>query len=108
MREAQSFEEQDKKNYERIEAKNALENYAFSMRNMVSSGGGCSCMPLLTSTFLRQVREQKALSESDRATAEGAIKEATEWLERNLTADKAEFVSGIGLLWLLDADHDLC
>jgi len=71
VREAQAFEEQDKKNYERIEAKNALENYAFSMRNMV--------------------REQKAMSESDKAAAEGAIKEATEWLERNLTAEKAEF-----------------
>ena len=56
VREAQAFEEQDKKNYERIEAKNALENYAFSMRNMVSD----SAAVLGATSLLTAFRDRSA------------------------------------------------
>jgi L1 cell adhesion molecule like protein len=72
VREAQSFEEQDKRNFERIEAKNALENYAYSMRNAIAE-------------------QQGMLSEQDKAAAEARIKQSIEWLERNMSADKAEY-----------------
>lgn len=71
VRDAQSMEAEDKKHMERVEAKMSLESYAYGTRNMV--------------------REQQGLQEGDKAEIEAAIKEVTDWVDRNQTASKEEF-----------------
>jgi chaperone protein DnaK len=71
VREAQEMEETDKKNFERVQAKSGLESYAYGMRNSAN--------------------EQQALSESDKAEVERLVKEMSEWLDRNQTAEKDEY-----------------
>jgi L1 cell adhesion molecule like protein len=71
VREAQEMEEQDRKNFERVEAKGQLEQYAYGVRNAV--------------------REQAGVPEQDKAAVEAAVKEITDWLERNQMADKDEY-----------------
>eukprot|EP00775_Hariotina_reticulata_P013778 gene13779-13899_t len=58
----------------RVEAKNALENYAYSMRNT-----------------LRDEKVAAKLSDDDRATANKAIDDTLHWLESNQLAEVEEF-----------------
>lgn len=74
--EAEQYADEDKAVKEKIEARNGLENYAFSLKN--------------------QVNDEDALGgkidEDDKETILSAVKEATSWLEENSqTADTEEF-----------------
>ncbi|KAL7811430.1 molecular chaperone bip1 [Trichoderma aethiopicum] len=65
--EAEKFAEEDKATRERIEARNGLENYAFSLKNQVNDEEGLG----------------GKIDEEDKETILDAVKEATEWLEEN-------------------------
>ncbi|KAF7547706.1 hypothetical protein G7Z17_g7536 [Cylindrodendrum hubeiense] len=65
--EAEKYAEEDKATRERIEARNGLENYAFSLKNQVNDEEGLG----------------GKIDEEDKETILDAVKEATEWLEEN-------------------------
>jgi len=74
--EAEEFAEQDKTTREKIEARNSLENYAFSLKNQVNDDEGLG----------------GKIDEEDKDTLLEAVKEATDWLEENAaTAEKEDF-----------------
>ncbi|RPB29521.1 heat shock protein 70 [Terfezia boudieri ATCC MYA-4762] len=64
---AEKFADEDKANRERIEARNGLELYTFSLKNQVNDKDGLG----------------SKISEEDKETLLEAIKEATEWLDEN-------------------------
>ena len=69
VQEAEQYAEEDKANRERIEARNGLENYAFSLKNQATDDsenglGG-------------------KLEKEDKDTILEAVKEAVDWLEEN-------------------------
>jgi len=74
VQEAEEAAEEDKKAKERVEARNSLENYAYQIKNVIND-------------------EEKGakVSEEDKATLEAAVKEATEFIELNPTAEKEEY-----------------
>ncbi|KAI5295714.1 ATPase with role in protein import into the ER [Ascosphaera acerosa] len=65
--EAAEFADEDKAMKAKIESRNALENYAFSLKNQVSDENGLG----------------GKLDDEDKETILDAVKEATEWLEEN-------------------------
>jgi heat shock protein 5 len=65
--EAEKYAEEDKATRERIEARNGLENYAFSLKNQVNDDEGMG----------------SKISEDDKETILDAVKEAQDWLEEN-------------------------
>ncbi|CAI5724440.1 hypothetical protein KXD40_000946 [Peronospora effusa] len=71
---AEKYKDQDERNKLRIESKNALENYAFSLRNSVQE-------EKLASKF----------STDDKKTLEDKIAETLQWLDSNQSAEKDEF-----------------
>jgi heat shock protein 5 len=74
--EAEKFADEDKANREKIEARNALENYAFSLKNQVNDKEGLG----------------GKISDEDKETILAAVKETTEWLEENgVTATTEDF-----------------
>jgi heat shock protein 5 len=74
--EAEKFADEDKANREKIEARNALENYAFSLKNQVNDKEGLG----------------GKISDEDKETILAAVKETTEWLEENgATATTEDF-----------------
>jgi heat shock protein 5 len=76
LREAKEFEEQDKIAKEKIDARNSLENYIYSMKNTVED---------------KEKGLGNKLSESEKDTIMSAIKEHQEWLSANIEADKEDF-----------------
>jgi L1 cell adhesion molecule like protein len=74
VNESAKFEAEDRKQRDRIEAKNGLENYAYSMKNTVNDPnvGG-------------------KLDASDKQTLLEAVEEATKWLECSQEASKEEY-----------------
>jgi heat shock protein 1/8 len=72
--EAEKFKQQDDQQKERIEAKNGLENYAYSLRN----------------TMGEEAFKAK-LQDSDRETLERKINEIIKWLDENQEAEKEVF-----------------
>lgn len=72
--EAEKFKAEDEAQKERVDAKNTLENYCFSIR-----------------TTLEGEKINTSIDPSDKEQAEKAVKEALEWLDRNQLAEKAEF-----------------
>ncbi|KAK1759528.1 Hsp70 protein-domain-containing protein [Echria macrotheca] len=72
--EAEKYAEEDKATRERIEARNGLENYAFSLKNQVNDEEGMG----------------KKISEEDKETILDAVKEAQDWLEENAATASAE------------------
>jgi L1 cell adhesion molecule like protein len=74
VNDAAKYENQDKQQRERVEAKNGLENYAFSMKNTVNDAnvGG-------------------KLDESDKKAILDAVEGALQWLQTNQEASKEEF-----------------
>merc|ERR1711907_612736 len=74
VQEAEEFAEDDKKVKERIDARNALEGYTYSIRNTIED----------------EKLEDK-IDESDRETIQEALKETTDWLDDNQNADKEDF-----------------
>ncbi|OAQ96840.1 hypothetical protein LLEC1_03877 [Akanthomyces lecanii] len=72
--EAEKYAEEDKATRERIEARNGLENYAFSLKNQVNDEEGLG----------------GKLDEEDKETLIDAVKETQEWLDENGAEATAE------------------
>jgi len=77
IRDAEINEEFDKVVKAKIDAKNSLENYIYSMKNTVED------------------KEKLAdkLSESDKSTVQNAVKEHQDWLSANPEAEKEDYES---------------
>ncbi|ETK75796.1 hsp70-like protein [Phytophthora nicotianae] len=71
---AEKYKDQDERNKLRIESKNALENYAFSLRNST-----------------REEKLAAKLSAEDKKTIEDKVAETLHWLDANQAAEKEEF-----------------
>merc|ERR1712238_463543 len=65
---------EDDANKNRIEAKNGLENYCYSLKSSIEGEEGKDKIP-----------------EDDKSTLLNAIKETTSWLDGNQAAEKEEF-----------------
>ena len=65
--EAEKYADEDKATRERIEARNALENYAFTLKNQLADSEGLG----------------GKLGDDDKETLQEAVKEAQDWLEEN-------------------------
>ncbi|KAF5134542.1 Endoplasmic reticulum chaperone BiP [Metarhizium anisopliae] len=72
--EAEKYAEEDKATRERIEARNSLETYAFSLKNQVNDAEGLG----------------GKIDEEDKETIIDAVKEATEWLDEHGADASAE------------------
>merc|ERR1719331_331400 len=72
--EAEKFKAEDDMNRAKIEAKNGLENYCFTMRNT-----------------LQEEKLQEKFEEGDKDKIEKAVQEALDWLDKNQLAEKDEF-----------------
>ncbi|CDI75486.1 hypothetical protein, conserved [Eimeria praecox] len=72
--EAEKYKAEDEANKNRVEAKNALENYCYSMRG----------------TFDDEKIKDK-VSKEDKETAINAIQKTLDWLDKNQLAEKEEF-----------------
>jgi len=74
VNDAMKFKDEDESHKERIEAKNSLENYAYSMRNTVKDD-----------------KASVALSSEDKFAIENAVQKTIEWLDMNQEAEKFEY-----------------
>ena len=74
VNDAEKFKDDDEKSRARIEAKNQLESYAYSVRNTV-----------------RDEKVADKISAEDKAKIEDAVKAAIEWLDHNQMAEKDEY-----------------
>ena len=72
--EAEKYKEEDAPAREKIEAKNGLENYAYSLRNTLDEPG-----------------MKDKISEDDRTTLGAKIDETIKWMDANQLAEKEEF-----------------
>ncbi|EER06446.1 heat shock protein 70, putative [Perkinsus marinus ATCC 50983] len=72
--EAEKYKAEDEANKEKVEAKNALENYCFSIKN----------------TLMEEKFKEK-LSSDDKSAIEKAVDDALSWLDRNQLGEKEEF-----------------
>jgi heat shock protein 5 len=75
IRDAEKFAEQDKALKDKIDAKNSLENYVYTMRNTIED------------------KEKLAdkIDEDDKEKIKEALTEAQDWLNSNEDADKDDF-----------------
>merc|ERR1712078_74813 len=76
VQEAEEFQEEDKKVREKIEARNQLENYVYSMKNPLSDSE-------------KGVADK--IGDDDKETIEKVLEEANEWLDDNQDAEKEDF-----------------
>jgi len=74
VKEAERFKEEDERQRKKIDAKNGLENYAYSLKNTLSDD---------------KVKDK--IDEADKSTLEGKVNEAISWLEGNPNAEVEEF-----------------
>eukprot|EP01090_Pellita_catalonica_P004241 TRINITY_DN1406_c0_g1_i8.p1 TRINITY_DN1406_c0_g1~~TRINITY_DN1406_c0_g1_i8.p1 ORF type:complete len:683 (+),score=180.47 TRINITY_DN1406_c0_g1_i8:1487-3535(+) len=74
VRDAEAFSEDDAKARERVEAKNGLESFVYTMRNT-----------------LKDEKVAGVLSEEDKTTLNTLVEEAIQWLDKNQTAEKDEY-----------------
>jgi heat shock 70kDa protein 1/2/6/8 len=74
VQEAEKFKAEDDANRNRIEAKNGLENYCYSIKTSIDSP-----------------EVQGKIPEDKKAELNSAIDETLKWLESNLSAEKEEF-----------------
>ena len=72
VQEAERYKSQDEANKARVEAKNALENYAFQVRNSIND-------------------DKVQVSPEDKKTVTDAVTKTTQWLDSNQQAEKEEF-----------------
>ncbi|KAL2012279.1 hypothetical protein VTN00DRAFT_4997 [Thermoascus crustaceus] len=72
--EAEKFAEEDKAVKAKIEARNSLENYAFSLKNQVNDENGLG----------------GKIDDDDKQTILDAVKEVTDWLEENASTATTE------------------
>jgi len=75
LRDAEEFAEQDKMLKEKIDAKNSLENYVYSMKNTVED----------------PEKLADKLEDEEKSTIKDAIQEAQGWLDSNAEASKEEY-----------------
>merc|ERR1712185_636640 len=76
VQEAEEFQEEDKKVREKIESRNQLENYVYSMKNTLSDSE-------------KGVADK--IGDDDKEAIEKALEEANEWLDDNQEAEKEDF-----------------
>jgi len=76
VNDAKMYEDDDKLQRERIDAKNGLENYAYSMKNTIND---------------EKVADK--VDAGDKQTVLDAVNEAVQWLESNQEASKEEYES---------------
>jgi len=74
VQEAEKYRAEDEANKAKIEAKNGLENYCFTMRNT-----------------LQEEKLKDKFEADDKDKIEKAIQEALDWLDKNQLAEKDEF-----------------
>jgi heat shock protein 1/8 len=74
VQEAERYKSQDEANRARVEAKNALENYTFQVRNSINDE-----------------KLSGAISAEDKKKINDAITKTTSWLDSNQNAEKEEF-----------------
>jgi len=75
VKEAQDFEEEDKKMRENVEARNSLESVAYQLKSQIND----------------KEKLGGKLSAEDKKTVEDAVKEALKFLDDNPTAEKDEY-----------------
>lgn len=75
VKEAEEFAEEDKALKEKVDAKNALEGYAYNMRNTIED----------------EEKLANKLDADDKQTIEDAVKETLEWIEEHTDADKDDY-----------------
>merc|ERR1712151_312123 len=74
VNEAEKYRAEDEANKSKVEAKNGLENYCFTMRNT-----------------LQEEKLKDKFEDGDKDKIEAAVKEALDWLDKNQLAEKEEF-----------------
>merc|ERR1712161_56222 len=74
VQEAEKFRAEDEENRSKIEAKNGLENYCFTMRNT-----------------LQEEKLKEKFEAGDKEKIENAVQETLDWLDKNQLAEKDEF-----------------
>ncbi|CAH9143197.1 unnamed protein product [Cuscuta epithymum] len=74
VQEAEKYKAEDEEHKKKVEAKNALENYAYNMRNTV-----------------KDEKIGSKLSADDKKKIEDAIDQAISWLDSNQLAEADEF-----------------
>merc|ERR1712238_274531 len=72
--EAEKFRAEDEANRGKVEAKNGLENYCFTMRNT-----------------LQEEKLKEKFEAGDKEKIENAVQETLDWLDKNQLAEKDEF-----------------
>jgi len=75
IKDAEKFADDDKKIKERVEARNELESYAYSLKNQIADKDKLGAK----------------LSDEDKTKIEEAVDESIKWLESNSDADSSEF-----------------
>ena len=75
IQDSEKYADEDKKLKERVEARNELESYAYSLKNQLSD----------------KEKLGAKLSDDDKAKIEEVIEEKIKWLDANQEADSAEF-----------------
>merc|ERR1711972_367594 len=74
VQEAEKYANEDAKLKEKVEAKNGLENYCFTMRNT-----------------LQEEKLKDKFESGDKEKIEKAVQDALDWLDKNQLAEKDEF-----------------
>ena len=74
VKEAERFKEDDERQRKKVDSKNSLENYAYSLKNTLSDD-----------------KVKGKISDDDRKTLEGKVTETISWLEKNPGAEVEEF-----------------
>merc|ERR1712188_40866 len=74
VREAEKYKAEDESNKSRVEAKNTLENYAYSMRNS-----------------MEDEKLKDKIDAADKEKLKAAIDETISWLDANQMGEKDEF-----------------
>lgn len=74
VREAEKYKAEDEEHKKKVDAKNALENYAYNMRNTI-----------------RDEKIGEKLSAADKKKIEDAVEETIKWLDSNQLAEMDEF-----------------
>jgi len=74
VKDAEKYKVEDEKNKEKVDAKNGLENYAYSLRNT-----------------LKDDKIAGKIDSGDKEKLEKAIDDAIKWLDHNQTAEKDEY-----------------
>jgi heat shock protein 5 len=77
IRDAEKFADQDKALKEKIDAKNSLENYIYTMRNTIED----------------KEKLAEKIEDEDKTKIKDALTEATEWISSHEDADKDDFES---------------